>query len=413
MPKKTLITWFIVVLVAGVILGVFAFSTQQGKSPAEVGKDVFVRFSQKDTAVVDTTDQSGQAESATSDLNEDVVLPALRQLSARAVAGAFIFEEGGETVTRFVERETGHVFEIGKDRVSATRITNTTIPRVQRALWIDENSLILQYLDEASASIIESFSATISDTPNTDDQSGIEKSLIGSFLPQNLRSLTSSGDGRSIFYFLNDGVVGGFISNTDGSNERRVLDLPITEWLAEWPSGGIISLTTKASGLAAGQLYFLNTVTKNFQGVLDSILGLTTNVSPDRTQVLYTESTGRGFLFGVADVASGKRRELALQTLAEKCVWSELSSNIVYCGVPSGIPPAIYPDSWYQGQIAFSDNLWMINVEDGTAEILARPLEEARQAIDVIEPHLSPAEDFLIFTNKEDGALWGFILISS
>jgi len=158
MSKKTLIILTIVVILVGIILGVFAFTTKRGASPSELGRGVFSRFfPSDDTRDISPQDDSGLSPTQdASTSNEVLPLPALRQLTKNAVSGAYVFEREGESVIRFIERETGHLFEIGESDTSATRITNTTIPRVQRVVWIDEETLILQYLD-VRGNTIESF----------------------------------------------------------------------------------------------------------------------------------------------------------------------------------------------------------------------------------------------------------------
>ena len=83
---------------------------------------------------------------------------------------------------------------------------------------------------------------------------------------------------------------------------------------------------------------------------------------------------------------------------------------MIYCGIPVEIPSAVYPDTWYQGLVSFSDNLWSIDTADGTTDLLVQLPGEAKQTIDVIEPKLSPSENLLIFINKNDLTLWSFEL---
>lgn len=410
MSKKTLIILIIIVVIVGIILGVFAFTTQRGGTPQELGLDVFSRFFQSDTRDVSTRDdlQTRDTQRAREDISAEIPLSPLRQLTKNPVSGAYIFERDGESVIRFIERESGHLFEIGENDTSVTRITNTTVPRVQRVVWIDEETVIFQYLNERGDTI-ESFFAVVS-SEEEENTTGGELSLIGNFLPQNALSLTASENGQNVFYFLDKNIVGGFVADPDGTRNRQVFALPLTEWNVEWPRGSVVTLTTKASGISAGSLYFLNTVTENFEQVLGNIAGLTTRVRPDRKETLYSESTGNGFLFGIADINSGARRELPLQTLPEKCAWSEPSSSVIYCGIPVEIPSAVYPDTWYQGLVSFSDNLWSIDTADGATDLLVRLSGETRGSIDVVEPKLSPSENLLIFINKNDLTLWSFTL---
>ncbi len=99
----------------------------------------------------------------------------------------------------------------------------------------------------------------------------------------------------------------------------------------------------------------------------------------------------------------------AITALPEKCLWTK-DSITLFCGAPNEIPEGMYPDSWYQGKVSFSDALWKINTETGALNILAIPEEDAREEIDLIDPMLSPDEHTLIFRNKKDSSLWSLQL---
>ena len=93
-------------------------------------------------------------------------------------------------------------------------------------------------------------------------------------------------------------------------------------------------------------------------------------------------------------------------SLAEKCVWSVKNPDLVYCGIPSNNIGPGEPDNWYRGMTHFSDRIWFFNTKLNTSEILAEPESFFNVKIDLIEPRLSPKEDYLIFENKNDLSLW-------
>ena len=69
-------------------------------------------------------------------LEGDQPVPTLRRVSNTAVASAITFESGEEVVIRFIERETGHIFDTTTTSLPQTRVSNTTIPRIQEVLWL-------------------------------------------------------------------------------------------------------------------------------------------------------------------------------------------------------------------------------------------------------------------------------------
>lgn len=340
-------------------------------------------------------------------------LPRLRQVANFPVAGAsFLENESGETSIRFIARENGHIFEIGVDSTTQTRISNTTILRIWDTKWLSGgDAFVARFLDEESSEV-ESFYAEIKES-----ETGSEGEVDGAFLPKNIEELTLSDEDR-IFYLTpsGDGSVG-ITADANGDNKVQVFNSSLSEWNIDWRTGNKIALTTKASSNIPGYLYFLDTLPAGRQGkteklekILSEKRGLTTLINSDATRVLFTQNEGNRLLLSVLDVKSDETTDLPVWTLAEKCVWSELNENIIYCGVPNIIPRGDDLDLWYQGLVSFSDSVWMIDTETQTANILANPTDIADREIDLIKPTLSADEDYLIFTNKKDSTLWSLRL---
>jgi hypothetical protein len=340
----------------------------------------------------------------------DAPAPRLRQISSFPVAGGIAFENGdGETFIRFISRETGHIYETAASSLTQERISNTTIPRIQRALFAPSGEeLIIQYLDEDSEQI-ESFYALIEmDEEALQKESG---SLAGTFLPKGIKELVLSESGEKIFYLaVSGGGVVGIVSGMDGSKKTQIFDSPLSEWLLEWQTDDTIALTTKPSSNISGFLYFLNSKTEKFDKIISASDGLTASVSPDGKLVLFERGVGGVRILSALDIKTGEEADMPLWTLPEKCVWSDINSAVAYCGIPSAPPAGKTPDDWYQGLESFSDSVWLINTETGTTDLVIEPFDEKRVNLDIVNPSLSPDEDYLLFINKEDSALWSLEL---
>src|SRR3989344_1096441 len=119
---------------------------------------------------------------ATTTKNEPTVPPPtdytkkLRLLSIEPVAGAGVLDiksatsTGVGTLVRYIEKATGHIFEVELFSPDQNRISNTTIPLVYNALWGSKNAyLVAQYLKDDDQTIdtyslaIKSGAATTSD----------------------------------------------------------------------------------------------------------------------------------------------------------------------------------------------------------------------------------------------------------
>lgn len=333
--------------------------------------------------------------------------PRLQKLFSYSVAGSVVFEREESTIIRFVEQETGHVFEIEMGSMSAQRITNTTIPRIAEVVWTPDGEYVaLRYLAD-DRETIETFVAKIQKNTDGSEEEG---SLVGKFFPQGITTLSVNTTGSTFFYLLNtQNGSKGVTTSPDGENTTRVFSNPLQEWKASYVGNTWLTLLTKPSASTSGYLYILKTSTGTLTRILGNISGLSAHISPDREKVLFSESLENGISLNVLNIETDDLISLSVQTLAEKCVWGA-ASDILYCAVPTNITGGLYPDLWYQGRVSFSDELWKIDLDTGAATLILNLEDAAREPIDIKNLSLSSNEKFLVFTNKKDSTLWSLSL---
>lgn len=332
--------------------------------------------------------------------------PVLRQLTTTPVAGAIIAGSGTKVAVRYVDRATGNVFEISPDGGAAKRITNTTIPKIYEAFFAKSGtSLIARYLKEDNETI-ETFSGTVKTKSG-----GQEGDLTGSFFPANIKALALSPEGNRVFYLReeNGGAVG-ITTTIAGAAKTEVFRSPLREWNAAWPKTDIIMLTSKPSALAEGIIQFLNPETGGLTPILSRLRGLTALADGSAAKILYSWSQNTGLSASIFERKSRAQTKLSLPTLPEKCVFAGKAGEKLYCGVPNSLPPASYPDAWYQGIISFEDEVWTFDTTDAIPRLIMDVSAEAKTPLDIVYLALSSDEQYLIFTNKTDGTLWSLQL---
>ncbi len=303
---------------------------------------------------------------------------------------------------RYVSKIDGNIFQTWADRISERRFTDTMIPRVHEAFFTEGAlSVVLRYLRPDEKTVASFLGRLPQDLLGADASTS---KLIGEFLPDNITDLTVSGDGKNIFYTYNlgDNAIG-MTANSYGENKTQVLDSAFTEWLAGWPTSSFVNLTTRPSGKVVGQMYEIDPVSRNLDKVFGGVFGLTTLASPNGNLILYSNNN---LDLSIYDRQAGERNNLKIHSLPEKCTWTK-DSLAIYCAVPKYLGPALYPDSWYQGEVGFEDQLWRVDVSSFKEDLLIDfKSNNEKGELDAVKLELSPNGDYLFFINKKDSYLW-------
>jgi len=318
------------------------------------------------------------------------------QLTFSAISGAGV----SSSTVRYIEKSTGHIYEIGFDGQNRRRISNTTILRTFDSFWSPEaDKIAIRYFEEGvTYPLLKTFLVEIGDEEIS------EEKIEGNLLPQSATGIIVSPEEDKVFYFDSgtDTTIG-IIADFKNQGKKTLLVTPFSDFTADWFSRNFISLLTKPSALVKGNLYFIDVRNGKLEKIIDGVEGLTVLASPLGDKVIYGVSQGKGQTFEtkIFNTADGSSNYFGLRTLPEKCVWGVKDKDIVYCASPNSLPSGIYPDEWYQGIVSFSDSIWKINVVSGKAEVLFE-----KTNADAINLSLDEKESHLFYTNKKDGTLW-------
>lgn len=408
----------LLLILAGVVWFLFAKPGEEGTNEQVFPFGAPSEETPRSPTDIVPSDEDGGSGNTTYESSGDGLF---RRLSEKAVAGAFVFERSGITTIRYVERETGHIYEISGPG-EATQLTNTTVPRISEAFFADNgNAVILRYAEDDPLSGRQVIKTSLAGLrlPNA-SSSDVGGSLAMKFLPDNIIAVSVSPDGRSMFYLMrsSSGSVGYLFSvSTEASKE--VFRHSITEFLPELLDNGNVILTTKASANISGYAYRYDPKNSSLTPLLRAKKALTTRASRDGARVLFGENIAGATHLGAYSSAgfTGDEgvilNEIALQiaALPEKCSWNTDSVRVV-CG--SFINNSVFfPDAWYQGRITLNDTFWSVNTDTGEIAYIADPKKEAGRSFDVTNPLLSPDGRSFIFTDKKDGTLWELRIIAS
>lgn len=315
----------------------------------------------------------------------------LTQLTQNAVSGA----GATSTTIRYIEKSTGHIYKIEPNGQNRSRLSNITILKTFESFWsLDASKVILRYFEEGAYPSVKTFSAVINPNATT--------TLQGIFLPSSAAAVAVSPAEDKIFYLIpTEEGVSAITADFGNKKQSNILNIPFSEFNINWPSKNIITLLTKPSAAAEGFLYFLDPKTGSFEKIIGGVNGLTALLSPDGARAIYSQSRRNGIETKIFTIKDKTSADFGLTTLPEKCVWSKIDKNTLYCAVPNNLSSGDYPDGWYQGLISFNDSIWQINLSTGETNVLINETNS-----DVISPFLNKDENYFVFTNKKDNTLW-------
>ncbi|MBX4198064.1 hypothetical protein KW782_01890 [Candidatus Parcubacteria bacterium] len=340
------------------------------------------------------------------DNNETVSIPVatVTQLSADPSASTFAYTSGPTTFVRFAERAQGHIFEVNMSTGEQTRISNTTLPKIQETLWLNGgNTVIYRYLSETDS--IRTYNAALVKSKAVDTTL---REVKGTFLSEGIEAVVASPDLKKIFFLERiSGGIQGIVAASDGSNRRTIFNSALTEWNISWPETNTITLTTKPSSGISGYAYFLNPTSGSLKKVLGPVNALATLTNPSATFVAFTDAST---LLQLYNVKTGAITQAKVGTIVDKCVWSKKQSSTLYCAVPKIIGTGKFPDLWYQGQVSFTDKLYTIRIDTGVNEPLTDEKNITTKNLDISHITLSPTEEYLFVTNKKDSTPWSIRL---
>lgn len=407
MNRKILLSIIIGIVI--IVLGILSwyFFLRPSNTPATIQTGTGLPFGQGTGSVSPNPSQGTPSGSNDVGLNTaGQPTQTLFQISNTPVAGAVLLGKGASTTIRYVDRATGHIYDVNPTTMEKKQIINNTIPKIQEAYFKNDGSAVIYRSIKDGSDIIQNTLLVL--TPPKSTSTDALYTVATASLPSNLGDM-AVGPTNNIAYVLNDSgsvVTSGF----DGSKSSSLFSSAFTNWLVSWPSSNIVTLTTKASSDVPGYLYFINPSNSSMKKVLGNINGLTTLTNLDGTKVLYSGNINGSLGLYLYDTKANTNTPMLPVTLPEKCVWSNLNKGTVYCAAPNQQNYTNLPDSWYQGQTSFTDSLWSMDTAYNIKEQISNLSQVTKQNIDATNLMLSPSENYLVFTNKNDLSLWALKL---
>jgi len=318
----------------------------------------------------------------------------VRLISNEPVAGSVFIPNTKGDIVRYIEKATGHIFDVPTFENTTTRISNTTIPQIYTVSFTENgNSFIAQYTKDGET--IETFYRKIIGTST-------EISVSGNILSRSITAFAVSPDGKNIFTLersLNGSE--GYISLPDGSSKKLIWTSPLREFIPHFISSTRIGLQSKPHPSAFGVVFDVNISTGVKNVIISNEKNVTALPNTTRPYILHSQDT----VLLSTDTRTGLSTEISPYTFPEKCVWAN-TKIFLYCAVPKTnlIIDSLY--AWYQGTASYSDDIWEYDIVGNTARQLANLPELAGRSIDISNISINQTDTLLLIQSKTDGSLW-------
>ena len=183
-------------------------------------------------------------------------------------------------------------------------------------------------------------------------------------------------------------------------SRQKVVNLPINDWALQVVNKGLLAVTTLPDAETRGYLYLINLLDKNVDTGFTPQTNLQTKISPDGLNILYSTGNKTENNLFVSDKENKTIVPTAVNTFAEKCVWSS-NSKIVYCAVPKMELKGSHLQDWHRGDISFNDKFVAVDSTTGLAKELIDP-EILGTKIDAMNLVYIESLGAVVFTNKTD-----------
>lgn len=317
----------------------------------------------------------------------------LQPLTTDPVAGFIVQEEETGTTTekassstrevlRYIERGTGHIYEIELDSGKKERISSNTFGKTVRAVFSPDGSKAVIQTESG-----DSLSNTLINIGSEETES----------LPQNIDNLFISND--SIFYTETTEKGSTAYQLNFGGAANPIWQIPFTDIRVFWEEGKDIVVNRPSPNFKSSAYL----VDENGWNIL---------IEPQYQLNLATDTSGENILYSYFDTKKGmvtlslpSSRPEGLLAIPEKCIYMTTKESF-WCAMSPLLGGQEGITDWYSGAISTNDTIWSNWKEPGSTQSIARLDVMSGFNIDVTNLTANKSETKLFFINKIDGSLW-------
>jgi hypothetical protein len=248
------------------------------------------------------------------------------------------------------------------------------------------------------------------------------KAKTWSPLPIAMYSAAWSPNDLRIAYFTKSGDLNAAtILDTNNPKAKPVviIKLRAQDLTLNWMSSSTLILAERSSGLVPASAWAVSISKKTLLPLEQDIFGLRINWPGSSAQglVFSGKASNRGGALSIVDPKGSALHGLSFLTLPSKCTFgfgkpvgtsTAPLPALLFCGAPRDqdvLSRTLLPDAYDQKQLMTADDLYSINLADGTVQSL---FADQSQILD--GTNLKTANGRLFFVNRYDNRLYGITL---
>lgn len=315
----------------------------------------------------------------------------LRQLSLRRAAGyaPYAATASSSAVVYMAEAGTGHIYTIDPITGMENRISNITIPTARHAVFSDDKTLaVVGSADNANVLTI----VTLPHGSTTLDSFTIAADAF---------SFSFTNNNILLYAEQNNSSVEAYAYNIAKKTKTALFTLPFRDATIIWgaTSGATHLAYPRTASHYEGYMYQIKSGTMSRLPI--SGYGLSANANAP--YAVFSKRVGDLYESSIYETSSGRENPLSFAFLPDKCV---LEGTHMLCGLSKQGYTTASPDTWYSGEVTYSDELWYTDLEFNTSEFVLDLETESGRQLDVINPRIQSDAAAAYFINKADQSLW-------
>lgn len=314
---------------------------------------------------------------------------ALQQLTTRAVAG-FGFASSSPDTLKYVERGTGHVYEINVTSGKEEQVSVTTFPHASEAVFSPDTTSV-------ALTSYEGYRKNVSVGTILKNTTSIE--LIK--LPLGTENIAFVNETTLYFTHTEAGKTIGSMFNIHTQAQSILFTINLTDVEVLWGNGlkAIYVLPKPSHGLESA-LYVVN------KGALTPVTSSEFGLTAFTNDTYTIASNIRNNTYSTQSLKNSITAQQGILMLKEKCVFDRTEDGVVWCASPLAPAKPTYIEDWYKGITTSEDYLWHTDLSSESSELKGDIPKLSGKTLDVTGMTINNNGKVLLFENKIDQSLW-------